>query len=179
MDPDFTTTYQAVSTDTLVANFYLQDGLFCHLGHVCVPSSKRSRLIWEAHSSQVAGHFGVDKMVVVLQKYFYWSKLREDVNKYIMSCTAYAIAKLAIKKQGLYTPLPDPENPWESISMDYMFDLPSTKHGNDCIFVVIDRFSKMAILTACKNNIKVEATTKLFFEYVWVHFGLPQIIISY
>ena len=57
--------------------------------------------------------------------------------------------------------------------MDYMSGLPPTKHGNDYVFVVVDRFSKMAILTACKKNITVEAATKLFFEHVWVHFGLP------
>ena len=57
--------------------------------------------------------------------------------------------------------------------------LPSTNHDNDCMFVVVDRFSKMAIMAACKNNITVEATTKLFFERVWVHFGIPQSIISY
>ena len=61
--------------------------------------------------------------------------------------------------------------------MDYMFDLPSTKRGNDCIFVVVDRFSKMAILTSWKKNITDEATTKLFFEHVWAHFKLPQTII--
>jgi len=48
--------------------------------------------------------------------------------------------------------------------MDYMLGLPSTKHGNDCVFVIIDRFSKMAITTAYKKNITVEATAKLFFE---------------
>jgi hypothetical protein len=48
--------------------------------------------------------------------------------------------------------------------MDYMSDLPSTKHGNDCVFVFVDRFSKMAILTACKKNMMAKATTKLFFE---------------
>jgi len=48
--------------------------------------------------------------------------------------------------------------------MDYMPSLPSTKHGNDCVFVVVDRFSKMAIMEACKKNITAEATTKLFFE---------------
>jgi hypothetical protein len=62
--------------------------------------------------------------------------------------------------------------------MDYMSGLPSTKQGNDCVFVVVDRFSKMAILTACKKNITVEDTAKLFFERVWVHFGIPQTIIS-
>ena len=62
--------------------------------------------------------------------------------------------------------------------MDYMFGLPTTKRGNDCVFVVVDRFSKMAILTACKKTITAEATTKLFFERAWIHFGLPQTIIS-
>jgi hypothetical protein len=84
--------------------------------------------------------------------------------KYIKSCTACAIAKPTIKKQGLYTPLPTPSRPWESISMDYMSGLPSTKHGNDCVFVVVDRFSKMSIMMACKKNITAEATAKLFFE---------------
>ena len=48
--------------------------------------------------------------------------------------------------------------------MDYMLGLPSTKWGNDCIFVVVDRFSKMAILVACKKNITAEANAKLIFE---------------
>ena len=62
--------------------------------------------------------------------------------------------------------------------MDYMSGLPSTKKGNDCVFVVIDQFLKMAILTACKKNITAEITPKLFFERMWVHFGIPQTIIS-
>ena len=57
--------------------------------------------------------------------------------------------------------------------MDYMSGLPSTKLGNDCVFMVMDRFSKMAILTTYKKSITAEATAKLFFERVWVHFGLP------
>ena len=62
--------------------------------------------------------------------------------------------------------------------MDYMLGLPSTKWGNDCVFVVVDHFSKMVILVACKKNIITESTTKLFFERVWVHFGIPQTIVS-
>lgn len=48
--------------------------------------------------------------------------------------------------------------------MDYMSGLPSTKHDNDSVFVVIDRFSKMAIMVACKKSITTEATAKIFFE---------------
>jgi hypothetical protein len=78
----------------------------------------------------------------------------------------------------MYTPLPTPNRHWESISMDYMSDLPSTKQGNDFVFVVFDRFSKMLILVACKKSIIAEATAKIFFERVWVHFGIPQTIVS-
>jgi len=38
-----------------------------------------------------------------------------------------AISKSMIKKQGLYTYLPTPSQPWESISMDYLSGLPSTR----------------------------------------------------
>jgi hypothetical protein len=48
--------------------------------------------------------------------------------------------------------------------MDYMSGLPSTKNGNNYVFAVIERFSKMAIMAVCKKNITVEATAKLFFE---------------
>jgi hypothetical protein len=72
----------------------------------------------------MAGHFGVEKNVAILQKKIYWPKLRQDVSKYIRSCTSCAIFKPAIKKQGLYIPLPTLERPWESISMDYMLGLP-------------------------------------------------------
>ena len=160
-----------------VPKFHLQDALLCHMGHLCVPLSEHAKMIWEVHYSRVARHFGAEKTVAILHKYFYWLNLWHDVGKYIRSCIAYAIAKPSIKKQGLYTPLPTPSQPWESISMDYMSGLPSTKHDNDCLFMVVDRLSKMAIMMACKKNIIAETTAKIFFERVWVHFGIPQSII--
>jgi hypothetical protein len=74
-----------------------------------------------------------------------------------------------IKKQRLYTPLSTLDRPWESIS-NYMFGLPSTKHENDCVFVVVDRLFKMVVLETNMERIIVEAITKLFFEVVLVHF---------
>jgi hypothetical protein len=121
----------------------------------------------------IGWHFGVEKTMAVLQKHFYWPKLQQDVSKYIRSYTTCATSKPTIKKQGLYTPLPIPKKPWESILMDYMSGFPSTKQGNNCVFVFVDRFLKMAILTACKKNVTVTDTAKIFFERVWVHFGIP------
>jgi hypothetical protein len=74
-----------------------------------------------------------------------------------------------------YQPLTSPRSPSQWITCSSYH---SQKHGNDYVFVVIDWFSKMVILTACMKNIMVEAMTKIFFECVWVHLRLPQTIIS-
>ena len=104
--------------------------------------------------------------------------MEHDIILYIKSCVSCAIAKPSNYKLGLYLPLPIPDKPWHPVSMDFMYGLPSSNRGNDFIYVVVDGFSKMAIMVACKKMILVEETTKLFFEHVWVHFGLPKSIIS-
>jgi len=48
--------------------------------------------------------------------------------------------------------------------MDYMLDLPYAKHGNNYVFGVVDKFSKMAIMASCKKSITIEAIAKLFYE---------------
>ena len=108
-------------------------------------------MIWEAHYSRVAIYFGTEKTVAVLQKYFYWLKFLQYVGRYIRSCTSYAIIKPSVKKQRLHTPLPTPNESWESICMEYISGLPSTKHGNDCVFVFMDHFSNMDIMIAYKS----------------------------
>ena len=97
-DPEFCSTYQTFLEGKKVPNFHLQDALLCHLGHISDPSRERAKMVLGGHHSRVAGHFGVEKTVAVLQMYFYWPKLRQDVGKYIRSCTACAIAKPTIKK---------------------------------------------------------------------------------
>jgi hypothetical protein len=129
--PNFITTYHLLGTSTTVTDFNIQDRLLCHLGHLCLPTREREKMNWESHYSQVAGHFGIEKTLAILQKHFYWPKIRQDVNKYIKSFTSCAIANPSIKKKGLYNPLPIPDKPWESISMDYMSGFSSTKKGND------------------------------------------------
>jgi hypothetical protein len=56
----------------------------------------------------MAGHFGMDKTVAILQKHFYWQKILQDVSKYIGSSISYSIANPSIKNQGLSAPLSTP-----------------------------------------------------------------------
>jgi hypothetical protein len=71
----FSTTYQMLGANSVVANFHLQDGLLCHMGQLYIPSTDCAKMIWKDHYIRVGGHFGVENIVVMLQKHFYCSKL--------------------------------------------------------------------------------------------------------
>jgi hypothetical protein len=104
--------------------------------------------------------------------------MKESVTKYLKACVICSTCKPTNRKLGLYSPLPIPSHPWESISMDFVGGLPMSKMGHDYLYVVVDRFSKMCILIPCKKQITTKQTVNLFFQYVLVHFGLPTSIIS-
>jgi hypothetical protein len=112
-----------------------------------------------------------------LQIFFYCPKMKPIVTKYVKGCVMCSTCKLTNRKLGLYSPLPVPSHPWESISMDFVGGLPMAKGGHDYLYVVVDRFNKMCILMPCKKNITTKQTTNIFFQYVGVHFGLPTSIV--
>ena len=46
------------------------------------------------------------------------------------------------KTIGLLQPLPITNDPWESIAMDFTFELPKSMQGNTGIWTIVDHFSK-------------------------------------
>ena len=90
----------------------------------------------------------------------------------------FATSKPFNIKLRFYIPLLVPSRPWKRVSMDFGGGLPMSRKWNNYLDVVVDRFSKMCILILCKKKIMAEMAAHLFFQNVWVHFGLPTSIIS-
>ncbi|GJZ48845.1 RNA-directed DNA polymerase [Tanacetum coccineum] len=177
-DPDFKDLWIKCNT-TAFRDYVRRDGFLFKGRRLCVPlSSVREAIILEAHQGGLAGHFGRDKTVAMISERFFWPKLVNDVVKVLSCCRICRLAKTHHTNQGLYTPLPTPNGPWEDVSIDFVLGLPLTQRKKDSIMVVVDRFSKMAHFLPCSKTYDASQVARLYFaEVVRLH-GVPKTITS-
>ncbi|GBG87997.1 hypothetical protein CBR_g46368 [Chara braunii] len=147
--------------------------------HLCVPNreSLRSLFLGECHNA--TGHFGYKKTTTNLLQQFWWPTMMRDAKLYVETCQICQRDKPRTQAPlGLLKPLPIPERPGESLSMDFMDTLVTNKSGMRYVYDIVGRFSKYARLVAMPATAKTEYVIKLFKEN-WVRdFGLPKSIVS-
>jgi len=79
----------------------------------------------ECHQTPFSGHLGTKKTVELICRNFWWPGLASAVRLYCRKCDVCQKTKgNSTLPYGLLQPLPIPEQPWESISMDLVTDLP-------------------------------------------------------
>ena len=139
----------------------------------------RQELMREAHDSPYAGHFGAAKTMDLVGRSYWWPRMHQDIRHHVEICDICQRNKSRSGKiPGELNPLPIPDDRWQSVSMDFVVELPCTKRGHDAIWVVVDRFSKMVHIAPTTSKVTAEDTARMFFERVFAAHGLPREVIS-
>lgn len=163
----------------LGGEFVVQDGDLFNGRHVCIPiSSLRDKLIRELHSGDLSGHIGCDKSIADLEACYYWPQLNTDAGKFVQRCPIWQTYKGQVQNTGLHMQLTVPSAPWEDLSMDFILGLPRTRHVNSVVYVVLDRFSKMAHFIHYWKTTNAHHVANLFFREVVRLHGVLRSIVS-
>ena len=104
---------------TEFVEYILQEGLLFKGGQLCIPKgSIRENIINEKHCGSLAWHFGVDKTLEQVRRFYFWPKLQTNVRRYVEECLICQQAKGGTSNLGLYNRVPIPHKPWDLVSMD-------------------------------------------------------------
>src|SRR4051812_46639078 len=108
-DFDFAEPYRLCVLRNAWDKFHIHDRFLFRANKLCVPeSSMRLLLLQESHAGGLMGHFGREKMLLMLADHFYWPRMRRDVDRFVRPCIVCNTSKSKLKPHGLYTPLSSP-----------------------------------------------------------------------
>jgi len=123
------------------------------------------------------GHPGQWKTIELISREYWWPGITEFVKAYIQGCATCQTTKIRPPTKVPIKPNEIPEGIWETITMDFIVDLPVSQ-GYDSILTVVNRHSKAIILSPCHKTITAEQTSQLLVDNVWKRTGIPKAIIS-
>jgi IS30 family transposase len=105
--------------------------------------------------------------------------MREDVAGYVARCDTCQRAKAEHQRPaGLLQQLEIPTWKWDDINMDFIVGLPCTQKGNDSIWVIVDRLTKVAHFLSVKTNYSMSRLAELYVDNILKLHGAPRSIVS-
>ena len=127
-------------------------------------------VVESAHS--IIGHFGPQKTLDYVRRWYWWSCIYPDIVKLCKRCQQSKA--LTLCPFGL---LPIPNKPWESIAMDFVGPFPEVD-GHNYLWVVLCRLTSMTHLIPIHTSTKVTELSWLFLKEVICLHGLPVSLLS-
>lgn len=168
-------------TQALIGYSLRTDNIILFNNLIYVPDNHQLRLdiLNQVHNTRVSGHLGNDKTYRLLARTFYFPHMRAFVNTYVQGCETCTRNKTPRHQPyGLLQPLPIPDIPWQSISMDSIVKLPLSK-GFNSILVVVDRLTKMAhFIPYQESGFDAPNLATVFQQHIFRLHGIPKDIIS-
>lgn len=140
-----------------------------------VPEQMESHVLFHYHNKK--GHVGIDKMIDVIRRTYWFPKIREKCNSHVRQCLkCISFAPVSGKAEGRLHPIEKGHVPFEMIHIDHFGPVDSGTLIKKYIFIIIDAFTKYVRLYPVKTTKSNEAITSLR-DYCQ-NYSSPKIIIS-
>jgi hypothetical protein len=157
-----------------------EDGLILYGGKVYVPRDIKLRtdLIRAHHDALEAGHPGEYKTLELITRNYWWPGITAMVKHYVKTCDqCNRKKKIPGKRKVPLNPIPPPDLPWQTVTNDFIVELPESD-GYNAIWVVADHLTKEAHFVPTTTEIDTEGTVDLYLNHIWRLHGLPTKMIS-
>jgi 8-oxo-dGTP pyrophosphatase MutT (NUDIX family) len=148
---------------------------------IIIPAIPRvlSALLHAYHDSNVAGHPGNRRTFLLISRSYWWKGMRGFIKSYVRRCLSCQRNKSRRHAPGgTLRPLPIPDHPWSSISMDLITCLPRTRAGYDALVVWVCRLTKMVVVAPTRLTMDAYAFAQLTNDHIVSKHGLPESIVS-
>lgn len=140
-----------------------------------VPSSIKWRVVRDAHDEM--GHYGEEKTLKILQRYYWFPRMKQYVKKYLKSCVECAYHKIpGGKREGELHNIPRVPVPFYVVHMDHLGPFPEGSGKNKYILAYIDNFTKYTVLKAVKD-VGTKLAGKMVEDVINI-FGTPKYLIT-
>src|ERR1700742_3336994 len=156
------------------------DGLLLFRGKIYVPNDPelRQRIVAQPHDSLIGAHAGRWKTLELVSRNYWWPQMSRFIGQYVSTCDMCLRTKPQRQlPTGELVPLPIPESRWDTISVDFVVELP-TSSGYDAVMTVVESVSKRAHFIPTHTTVTAEGAARLFLHNVWKHHGLPYQVVS-
>jgi hypothetical protein len=156
------------------------EGALWFRNRLCVPKGEaQGILLDEAHNSAYSIHPGTTKMYLDLKTRYWWRGMKKEMAQYVARCDTCQRTKAEHQRPAaLLQPLPVPKWKWEEIGMDFVIRLPRIQKGNDSIWVIIDRLTKVAHFIPVKTTFGGATLAKIYNKEIVRLHGIPRKIVS-
>jgi hypothetical protein len=157
------------------------DGVLWFKGRLVVPKDfeLHHKIMDEAHCSRYSIHPGTSKMYQDLRKNFRWTRMNQEIAKYVSECDTYRRVKADhLRPVGNLQPLSIPAWKWKDICMNFIVGLPRTSHGYNSIWVIVDRLTKSAHFIPIATTYRVGQYAELYISHIVRYHGILKTIIS-
>ena len=138
-----------------------------------VPRSLLTGVLTSLHSGPTAGHPGPDRLHSAVARRFFWVGMMKDVQDFCKRCEQCSSRSQPVPRPRAALGELHASEPFETVAIDLLTNLPTTPSGHKHLLVVIDHFTRWCEVYPLKDMSATTVASTLVNEY-FSRYGCPK-----